>query len=118
MALAHPSHEEQARELVTNQLHHGLGPCKTLPLNNIEKVTVINRVLIVPWTCRGLFRGNRHQMVQWDDPLLQYLRDTPGIESRVNRHWITMDVREGGLSLRQIWWSFITRWITLGQNGV
>ena len=36
--------------------------------------------------------------------------------TRMNRHRITTDLRDGGLGLRHAWWSVITRWITLGQN--
>ena len=55
-------------------------------------------------------------MAQWDDILLQYLRDTPGVEPRMNIHRITADIRDGGMGLRQTWWTFITRRVTLGQN--
>ena len=107
--LAHPSHEEHTWELVTTQLHHDLAAYKTLPLNGFEKVTIINSVLIPRWTYRGLFLGNRQRMANWDDILLEYLRSTPGIEQRMNRHRSTTDLRDGGLELRQIWWGFITR---------
>ena len=36
--LAHLSHEDQAWELVTNQLRHDLAAYKTLPLNGFEKI--------------------------------------------------------------------------------
>ena len=52
----------------------------------------------------------------WDDILLQYLRDTPEIEQQMNKHRFTTDLSHGGLGLRQLWWSYITRWITLGQR--
>ena len=55
-------------------------------------------------------------MAQWDDILVQYFRDTPGVEPRMNRHCITTDLRDGGLGLYQVWPSFITRRVTLGQN--
>ena len=41
----------------------------------------------------------------------------PGMEPRMNRHHITTDARDGGMGLRQAWCTFITRWVTLGQNG-
>ena len=70
------------------------------------------------WTYRGQFLGNKQRMAQWDDILLQFLRQTPGVEARMNRHRITTDLRDGGIVLRQAWWAFITRWVTLRQNEV
>ena len=57
-------------------------------------------------------------MAQWDDILLEFLRETPGVELRMKQHRITTDLRDGGMGLRQAWWAFITRWVTLGQNEV
>ena len=116
--LAQLSHEDHARDMVTDQLRHDLAAYKTLPLNGFEKVAIINSVLIPRWTYRSLFLGNRQRMAQWDDILLQFLRETPRVEQRMNRHHITTDLRDGGMGLRQAWWAFITRWITLGQNKV
>ena len=31
---------------------------------------------------------------------------------------ITTDLRDGGMGLCQTWWTFITHWVTLGQNEV
>ena len=89
---------------------------RTLLLNGYEKVTIVNAVLIPRWTYRGLFLGNRSQMAMWGDILLQYLRDTPGIEQQMNKHRLTTNLSHGGLGLRQLWWSYITRWVTLGQQ--
>ena len=36
----------------------------------------------------------------------------------MNRHRITTDLRDGGLGLRQIWWAFVTRWISIGQQEI
>ena len=55
-------------------------------------------------------------MALWDDILLQYLRDTPGIEQQMNKHRLTTNLSHGGLGLRQLWWSYTTQWITLGQQ--
>ena len=48
-------------------------------------------------------------MAQWDDILLLYLKDTLGIQKHMNRHHLTTGLREGGLRLRHLWWSYITR---------
>ena len=61
-------------------------------------------------------RGNKARMALWDDILLQYIREAPQIEQQVNKHRLTTNLRHGGLGLRQLWWSYITRWITLGQE--
>ena len=114
--LAHPTQEETAWDMVTSQLHHDLAAYWTLPLNGHEKVTIINFVLIPRWTYRAFFLGNRQRMAQWDDMLLQYQRDTPGIEKCRNRYQLTTDTSNGGLGLRQLWWSYVTRLITLGQS--
>ena len=74
---------------------------------------LINAVLIPWWTYRD---GNRTQMAHWDDILLQFIRDTPGIEQQMNRHRLTTNLSQGGLGLRQLWWSYITRWVTIGQQ--
>ena len=55
-------------------------------------------------------------MALWDDILLKYIRDTPGIEQKMNKHRLTTNLSHGGLGLRQLWWSYITRWVTLGQQ--
>ena len=34
----------------------------------------------------------------------------------MNKHRLTTDLSHGGLGLRQLWWSYITRWTTLGQQ--
>ena len=34
----------------------------------------------------------------------------------MNKHRLTTNPSHGGLGLRQLWWSDITRWITLGQQ--
>ena len=34
----------------------------------------------------------------------------------MNQHRLTTDLSHGGLGLHQLWWSYITRWITLGQQ--
>ena len=115
---AHPSHNDQAWDMVTNQLRHNEAAYKTLPLNGFEKVAIITCVLIPRWTYGGLFLGNKQQMAPWDDILLQFLRETPGVEPQMNRHRITTDRRDVGMGLRQAWWTFITRWVTLGQNEV
>ena len=65
--------------MVTTQLHHDIATYGTLPLNGYEKVAIINAVLIPRWTYRGLFLGNRSRTAVWDDILLHYIRDTPGI---------------------------------------
>ena len=85
-------------------------------LNGHGKVAIINAVVIPRWAYRALFPGNRSRMALWDDILLQYLRDTLGLEQRMNKYRLTTDVCHGGLGLCQVWWSYITRWITLGQQ--
>ena len=55
-------------------------------------------------------------MALWDDILLHYIRDTPAIEQQMNKHRFTTNLTHGGLGLRQLWRSYITRWITLGQQ--
>ena len=102
--LAHPTQEETAWDMVTTQLYHDVAAYRTLPLNGCEKVAIINAVLIPRWTYRGLFLGNRSRMVTWDDILLQYLRDTPGIEQQMNKYRLTTDLYHGGLGLHQLWW--------------
>ena len=114
--LAHPTQEETPGDMVTAQLYHDIAAYRTLPLNGYEKVAIINAVLIPRWTYRGLFLGNRSRMAMWDDILLQYLRDTPGIEQQMNKYRLTTYLSHGGLGLRQLWWSYITRWITLRQQ--
>ena len=94
--------------MVTTQLCRDIAAYRTLPLNGYEKVAIINAVLIPRWTYRGLFLGNRSRMATWDDILLQYLRDTPGIEQQTNKYRLTTDLCHGGLGLRQLWWSYIT----------
>ena len=81
--------------MVTTQLYHDIAAYRALPLNGYEKVTIINAVLIPRWTYRGLFLGNRSRMAVWDDILLQYLRDTPGIEQRMNKHRLTTNLSHG-----------------------
>ena len=68
--------------MVTMQMHHDLAAYKTLPLNGYEKVAVIHAVLIPRSTHMGLFLGSGHYIAQWDDILLQYLKDTPSTEKR------------------------------------
>ena len=114
--LAHPTQADTACDMVTTQLHHNIAAYKTLPLNASEKAAIINAVLIPGWTYRGLFLGNRARMAHWDDILLQYIKDTPGIEQQMNKHRRTTNRSNGGLGLRQLWWSDITRWVTLCQQ--
>ena len=114
--LAHPTQEDTAWDMVTTQLHHDVAAYRTLPLNAYEKVAIINAVLIPRWTYRGLFLGNRTRMAHWDDILLQYIKDTPGIEQQMNKHRLTTNLSHRGLGLRQLWWSYITRWVTIGQQ--
>ena len=114
--LAHPTQEDTAWDMVTTQLHHDVAAYRTLPLNAYEKVAIINAVFIPRWTHRGLFLGNRTRMARWDDILLQYIRDTPGIEQQMNKHRLTTNLSQGGLGLRQLWWSYITPWVTIGQQ--
>ena len=116
--LAHPTQEDIVWDMVTAQLHHVIAAYRTLPLNTYEKVAIINAVLIPRWTYRGLFFGNRARIALWDDILLQYNRHTPGIEQQMNKHRLTTNLSHGGLGLRQLWWSYITRWVTLGQQEV
>ena len=113
--LAYPTTEEAAWDMVTTQLYHDFAAHKTLPLNGYEKVSITNTVVIPRWTYTGLFVGNRSRMAMWDDILRQYLRDVPGKEQQKNKHRLTPDLSHGGLGLRQLWWSYITPWITLGQ---
>ena len=113
--LAHPTQEDTTWEMVTTQLHHDIAAYRTLPLNAYKKVAIINAILIPRWTYRGLFLGNRSRMVLWDDILLHYIRDTPGIEQQMNKHRLTTNLSHGGLGLQQLWWCYITRWVTLGQ---
>ena len=114
--LAHPTQEDTAWDMVTTQLHHDVAAYRTLPLNAYEKVAIINAVLIPRWTYRGLFLGNRTRMAHWDVILLQFNRDKPGIEQQMNKHRLTTNLSQGGLGLRQLWWSYITRWVTIGQQ--
>ena len=112
--LAHLSHEEQAWDMGTNQLRHDVAAYKALPLNGFEKTAIINAVLLPRWCYKGLVLGNG--MAHWDNILLQYLQDTLRVEPRMNKHRITTDIRDGRMGLRQAWWTFITRWVALGQN--
>ena len=105
--------EETAWDIVTTQLHHDTMAYRTLPLNAHEKVAIINAVHIPRWTSRGLFLGNTSRMALWDDILLHCIRDTAGIEQQMNKQRLTTNLSHGGLGLRQLWWSYITRWITL-----
>ena len=114
--LAHPEQEDTSWDMVTTQLHHDITAYTTLPLNAYEKVAIINAVLIPRWTYRGLFLGNRSWMALWDDILLHYIRDTPGIEQQMNKHRLTTNLSHGGLGLRQLRSSYITRWFTPGQQ--
>ena len=104
--------------MVTTQLYHDTAAYRTLLLNGYEKVTIINAVPIPRWTYRGLFLGNRSWRALWDKILLRYLRNTSGIEQQMNKHRLTTNLSHGGLGLRQRWWSWITRWITLGQQAL
>ena len=83
--------------MVTKQLHHDIAAYRTLPLNAYEKVAIINAVLIPQWTYRALFFGNRSRMALWDDILLHYMKDTPGIEQQMNKHCLTTNPSHGGL---------------------
>ena len=78
--------DKQACRMVTIQLYHDLATYKTLPLNCYEKATIINTVLIPRWNHRGVFLGSRPCVAKWDDILLQYVYDTPGIVALMNRH--------------------------------
>ena len=110
LVLAHPTQEDTAWDMVTTQSY------RTLPLNAYENVAIINAVLIPRWTYRGLFLGNRARMALWDDILLQYIRNTTGIDQQMNKHRLTTNLSNGGLGLRPLWWSYITLWVTLGQQ--
>ena len=112
--VAHPTQEETALDMVTTQLYHDIAAYRTLLLNGYQKVAIVNAVLIPRWTYRGLFLGSRSRMGMWDDILLHYLRETPGIEQQMNKHPLTTYLSHKGLGLRQLWWSYITQWITLG----
>ena len=114
--LAHPSQEDTAWDMVTTQQHHDVAAYRTLPLNAYAKVAIINAVLIPRWTYRWLFLGNRTRMAHWDDILLQLIMHTPGIEQQMNKHRLTTNLSHGGLGLRQLWWSYITRCVTTGQQ--
>ena len=114
--LAHPTQEETAWDMVTTPLYHYIAAYRTLPLNGYEKVAIINPVLIPRWTYRGLFLVNRSRMPLWDEILLQYVRETPGIEQHITKYCLTTILCHEGLRLRQLWWSCITRWITLRQQ--
>ena len=116
--IAHPTYEDQAWEMATDQLRQDLAAYNTLPLNSFEKTTIVNAVLIPRWTYRALFIGNRQRMAQWDHILLAYLRDTPGVENTMNKLRMTTDVSQGGLGLRQLWWAYISRWIGIGRQEV
>ena len=116
--LAHPTQADTTWNMVTTQLHHNIAAYRTLPLNAYGKVAIINAILIPRWTYRGLFLGNRARMALWDNILIQNIRDKPGIEREMNKHQLTTNLSHGGLGLRQLWWSYITRWVTLGQQGV
>ena len=114
--LAHPTQEDTAWDMITTQLHHNIAAYRTLPLNAYKKVAIIKAVLTPRWTYRGLFLGNGARMALCDDILLQYIKNTPGIEQQMNKHGLTTNLSHGGLGLRQLWWSYITRWVTLGQQ--
>ena len=114
--LAHPTQEDTAWDMVTTQLNHDVAEYRTLPLDAYEKVGITNAVLIPRWTYRGLFLGNRTRMAHWDDILLQYIRDTPGIEQQMNEHRLTTNLSHGELGLRHLWRSYITRWVTIEQQ--
>ena len=81
---AHPSREDHTGDMVINQLRHDLAAYKSLQLNGFEKVAIVNAVLIPCWTYRGLFLSNRQRMARWDDMLLQFLRETLGVEPRID----------------------------------
>ena len=89
--------------MVTTQLYHDIAAYRSPPLNGYEKVTIINAVLIPRWTYRGLGLGTRSQMAISDEILLQYLRNTPGIQKQMNKHRLTTDLSHRGLRLRQLW---------------
>ena len=114
--VAHPTQEEAAWDMVATQLYHDIAAYRTLPLDAYEEVAINNAVLIPWWTYRGLFLGNRSRMALWDDILLQHIRDTPGMKQQMNKHRLRTNLSHGGPGLRQLWWSYITRWITLGQQ--
>ena len=40
------------------------------------------------------------------------------MEKHMNHYRLTTNLQEGGLGLQQLWWSCVTRWITLGQNEI
>ena len=78
--------------MVTTQVHHDIAAEITLQPNAYEKVAIINTVLIPRWTYSGLFLGNTSRMALWDDILLQYIRDTPGIEQQMSKHRLTTNL--------------------------
>ena len=98
--LAHPTQEDTTWDIGTPQLHHDIAAYRTLPLNAYEEVAIINAVLIPRWTYRGLFLGNRARMPLSDDILLQYIKNTPGIQRQMNKHQLTTNLSHGGLGLR------------------
>ena len=105
----------QAWDMVTSQLRHDLAGYKTIPLSGIA---IIKAVLKLRSTYRGLFLDDTQRMAQWDHIHLQYLRDTPGVEPRLNRHRITTDLRDGGMGLRWACGSLQARTKPTKQGGL
>ena len=79
---------------------------------------MVNAVPIGRWAYRGLLLGNEQRMAQCDNSILKYLRDTLVVEKTMNRLRVTIDVRQGCLRLSQLWLTFVTGWVSLGQNEV
>ena len=121
--LAHPSWAQRVKDEVLAKVESDLTRYRALLLNAFERVQLLNSVLIPRWLYHAMFIPHDRMFQHIDKICLEFVAIAKGLEHNKeniykahNATHINSPVKYGGLGLRQIYWAYRTRHVTLVQG--
>ena len=121
--IAHSSWAQRVRDEVLAKVESDLIRYRALPLNAFERVQLLNSVLIPRWLYHTLFIPHDRMFQHIDKICLEFVAIAKGLEHNKENVYkahnvihINSPIKYGRLGLRQIYWAYRTRYVTLVQG--
>ena len=113
--LAHPEWTTEAQQLFPDGVHADLTRYEDLPLNAWERVELINSVLMPRWSYKVMLIPHDAIFRQVDKMCKEWVTKCKGMETVRHTSKLSTPIKEGGMGLYQLFWSFRMRYVTVVQ---
>ena len=91
---------------------------KVLPLDAFERAMLINTTLLPKWVYRGMFVFNDRLLAAIDSKLRDFVTVAKNIERTHNATHVHTPSSMGGVGVKQAFWAFRGRYVTMVQSAL